>query len=76
MFQGDPNAELKKTQIFETIAWTFMRNYDIHGAVILYGQGGEGKSIIHSVIEDLLVHTSEITLGELENDKFKRAELF
>ncbi len=76
VFQGDPDAELKKVQIFEIIAWTLMRNYDIQGAVILYGQGGEGKSIIHSTIGDLLVHTSSITLDELENDKFKRAELY
>ena len=76
LFQGDPDAHLKKTQIFEVIAWTLMNNYDIQGAVILYGQGGEGKSIIHSVIADLLVHVTSLTLAELESDKFKRAELY
>jgi hypothetical protein len=76
LFQGDPDAELKKTQIFELVAWTLMNNYDIQGAVILYGQGGEGKSILHSVIGDLLVHVTSLTLSELESDKFKRAELY
>lgn len=76
IFQGDPDAELKKVQIFEIIAWTLMKNYDIQGAVILYGQGGEGKSIIHLIIALILVWTSSITLDELENDKFKRAELY
>ena len=76
LFLGDPDAPLKKTQIFEIIAWTLMSNYDIQGAVILYGQGGEGKSIIHSVIGDLLLHVTSLTLSELENDKFKRAELY
>ena len=76
LFQGDPDAILKKTQIFEIIAWTLMNNYDIQGAVILYGQGGEGKSIIHSVIGDLLLHVTSLTLSELESDKFKRAELY
>ena len=76
LFTGDPNAPLKKTQIFEIIAWTLTNNYDIQGAVILYGQGGEGKSIIHSVIGDLLVNTTSLTLVELETDKFKRAELY
>ena len=76
LFTGDPNAPLKKTQIFEIIAWTLTNNYDLQGAVILYGQGGEGKSIIHSVIADLLVNTTSLTLAELETDKFKRAELY
>jgi len=75
LFQGDPDAELKKTQIFETIAWTLTIDYSIQGTVILYGQGGEGKSIIHQVIADLLLHTTSLTLSELESDKFKRAEL-
>ncbi len=76
LFQGDPDAELKKTQIFETIAWTLMNNYNLQGAVIFYGQGGEGKSIIHSVIGNLLLHVTSLTLEELETDKFKRAELY
>lgn len=37
---------------------------------------GEGESIIHSVIGDLLVHVTSLTLSELESDKFKRAELY
>ena len=76
VFTGDPGAETKKIQIFETIAWTLMRNYNIQGTVIFYGQGGEGKSIIHDVIANLLARTSSITLAELEEDKFKRAELY
>lgn len=76
LFQGDPDAHLKKTQIFEVIAWTLMNNYDIQGAVILYGQGGEGKSVLHSVIGYLLMHVTSLTLSELESDKFKRAELY
>jgi len=75
LFEGDPDAELKKTQIFETIAWTLMPGYSIHGTVILFGQGGEGKSIVHQVITDLLLHTTSLSLTELEGDKFKRAEL-
>jgi hypothetical protein len=76
LFQGDPNGELKKIQIFETLAWTLMTDYSIQGAVILYGQGGEGKSIVHKVFEDVLLHTASLTLEELENDKYKRAELY
>ncbi|AKA48728.1 hypothetical protein IX51_06010 [uncultured archaeon] len=75
VFSGDPEKELKTTQLFETIAWTLMKNYNIQGAVVLYGQGGEGKSIIHLIIGLLLDKTSSISLGELETDKFKRAEL-
>lgn len=76
VFTRDPDAERKKDQIYETIAWCLMNRYDIHGAVVLFGQGGEGKSIILKVIADLLVHTSSLTLEEIETDKFKRAELY
>ena len=76
LFKGDPEKEKKVTQIYETIAWTLMSKYNIHGTVIFYGQGGEGKSILHNVIGDLLVHTTSLSLKEVENDKFKRAELY
>jgi len=75
IFTGDPDAALKITQIFEIIGWTLMMNYDIQGAVVLYGQGGEGKSIVHNIIADTIVHTTSISLSELEQDRFKRAEL-
>jgi P4 family phage/plasmid primase-like protien len=76
VFQGDPNGELKKAQLFETIAWTLKLDYSLQGAVILYGQGGEGKSILHKVFEEVLGHVTTITLRELEQDKYKRAELY
>jgi len=76
IFVGDPNAETKKTQIFETIAWCLMMDYSLQGAVILYGQGGEGKSILHDVVAATIVHTTSISLKELEQDKYKRAELY
>ena len=75
MFSGDPNKVLKKAQIFEVIAWTLMEGYSIQGAVVFYGPGGEGKSILHSFLGSLLVHVTSLTLKELETDKFKRAEL-
>jgi len=75
LFKGDPDAERKITQIFEAIAWILMPNYSIQGTVILYGQGGEGKSILHDIIAETIVHTTSLTLSELETDKFKRAEL-
>ena len=75
MFSGDPNKELKKTQIFEVIAWILMDGYSIQGAVVFYGLGGEGKSILFSFLGSLLVHVTSLTLKELETDKFKRAEL-
>ena len=75
MFSGDPNKELKKTQIFEVIAWILMDGYSIQGAVVFYGLGGEGKSILFSFLDSLLVHVTSLTLKELETDKFKRAEL-
>lgn len=76
LFKGDPDRERKKAQIFETMAWTLMMNYDIHGCVVFYGQGGEGKSILHSIIVNLLDNASSLTLDEIETDKFKRAELY
>jgi len=76
IFTGDPDAALKTSQIFEIIGWTLMMNYNLQGAVVLYGMGGEGKSIVHTNIADVIVHTTSISLTELEEDKFKRAELY
>ena len=76
MFTNDPGKNLKITQIMETFAWTFMKNYDIQGMVAMYGQGGEGKSIIHDVIGGVIVKTSSATLDELENDNFSRPDLY
>ncbi len=76
MFTNDSGKNLKITQIMEIFAWTFMKNYDIQGMVAMYGQGGEGKSIIHDVIGDVIVNTSSVTLDELENEKFSRPDLY
>ena len=78
IFMDDPEKETKITQIFEIIAWSISPDYVPHGAAFLIGSGGEGKSIIISIIEALLGpgNTSSISIQELESDKFKRAELY
>lgn len=78
IFKDDLEKETKITQIFEIIAWSISPDYVPHGAAFLIGSGGEGKSIIISIIEALLGpgNTSSISIQELESDKFKRAELY
>ncbi len=76
MFKGDSDKELKITQIFETFAWTLIKNYDIQGMVVMQGEGGEGKSIILTVIGNVVVNTSAVTLHELENDPFSKPDLY
>ena len=78
IFKDDPNKNTKITQIFELIAWTISSKYIPQGAAFLIGSGGEGKSIIVGIIEALLGPgiTASVSIQELENDKFKRAELY
>jgi len=76
IFKDDPEKDIKITQIYEIFAWGIYPEYLPHGAIIFLGSGGEGKSIIHSVIEKFFVETTSVTVKELETDKFKRAELY
>ncbi len=76
MFKDDPNGDLKKAQLYDTFAWILMKNYKIQGAVVLFGQGGEGKSLIHALIENIFVRVSQVSLAELEDDKYKRSLLY
>jgi len=76
IFKDDPEKDIKITQIYEIFAWGITPEYLPHGAIIFLGSGGEGKSIIHSVIENFFVETSSVSVKELETDKFKRAELY
>ncbi|MGC8622009.1 MAG: phage/plasmid primase, P4 family, partial [Caldisphaera sp.] len=78
IFKGDSDKDLKIQQIYEIIAWTLSDKYIPHGAVFLVGSGGEGKSIIVKLIEDLLGlnNISSISVQDIETDKFKRYELY
>jgi hypothetical protein len=78
MFTGDPEKDKKITQIYEIIAWTITDGYIPQGSAILIGSGGEGKSIIISVITDLLgsENVGAVSIQDIERDKFKRAYLY
>jgi len=76
IFKDDPEKDTKITQIYEIFAWGIYPKYLPHGAIIFLGSGGEGKSIIHTVLEKFFVETTSVTVKELETDKFKRAELY
>ena len=76
IFDNDPEKETKITQIYEIFSWILSPGYIPHGVAIFLGSGGEGKSIIHRIIEEFIVETSAVTIKELETDKFKRAELY
>jgi len=76
VFTGDPEKDVKITQIYESFAWILSPGYIPHGVVIFLGSGGEGKSLVHRIMEEFIVETSAVTIKDLETDKFKRAELY
>ena len=76
IFTDDPEKDIKITQIYESFAWILSPGYIPHGVVIFLGSGGEGKSLIHRIMEEFIVETSAVTIKDLETDKFKRAELY
>lgn len=77
VFTGDPEKEKKIIQIYEVIAWTLTPGYIPQGSATFIGSGGEGKSIIITIIKLLLgkENVSAVSVQEIENDKFKRPEL-
>ena len=77
VFTGDPEKEKKIIQIYEVIAWTLTPGYIPQGSATFIGSGGEGKSIVISVIRSILGkdNVSSVSVQEIENDKFKRPEL-
>ena len=76
IFTKDPEKDVKITQIYEIFAWILSPGYIPHGVVIFLGSGGEGKSIVHRIMEEFIVETSAVTIKDMETDKFKRAELY
>ena len=78
MFTGDPEKEKKIIQIYEIIAWTLTPGYIPQGSATLIGSGGEGKSIVITIIKLLLGkdNVSSVSVQDIESDKFKRPELY
>jgi len=76
IFTNDSEKDIKITQIYESFAWILSPGYIPHGVVIFLGSGGEGKSLLHKIMEEFIVETSAVTIKDLETDKFKRAELY
>jgi P4 family phage/plasmid primase-like protien len=62
----------------ETAGYPLIPGYPIHKAVILLGQGGQGKSVFMNVIRSILrdENMTEVPLQAICSDKFASAELY
>ncbi len=76
VFEGDEDADEKKRSIMELIGYTLTNTTKFEKFILLIGSGGNGKSVILSIILALLgaQNVAAVQPSEL-SDKFKRAHL-
>jgi putative DNA primase/helicase len=62
----------------EMAGYPLISGYPIHNAVILLGEGGQGKTVFMAVIKNILgtKNVSEVHLHSIYSDKFASAELY
>ena len=71
-------CKTNETLLQETAGYPFIPGYPIHKAVILLGQGGQGKSVFMTVIRTILgtENVSEVPLHSICGDKFASAVMY
>lgn len=59
-------------RIYQMIGYCFIRDYPIHRAFMLIGEGSNGKSVLLKTIEEILGrdNVSHLSLQQLESEKF------
>ena len=65
VFEGDEDAEQKKMLIQEYFGYCLMRDMNYHKALMLYGSGGNGKSVICDILEALVPYATHLEWTEL-----------
>lgn len=78
-FLGDLFDEPEKQFILEWIGYCFVKSYSVFQAILLLqGAGGNGKSTLITLITSLFgqENVSNVTLYDLENNRFAKSDLF
>lgn len=65
VFSGDEDKEQKIALIQEYFGYVLMRDVNYHKALMLYGSGGNGKSVICDILEAMVPQSTHLEWGEL-----------
>ena len=65
VFEGDDDKEQKISLLQEYFGYCLMRDLNLHKALMLYGSGGNGKSVICDVLEAMMPQSTHLEWGEL-----------
>jgi len=69
IFDGDEDHQEKKELLQEFFGYCFMRDMNLQKALVLYGDGGNGKSIVLDVLAEMVPKVSRLEWGELSDQR-------
>jgi P4 family phage/plasmid primase-like protien len=69
VFDGDEDAEQKKKCLQEFFGYCFLKDVNYHKALVLYGDGANGKSVILDVLGDMMPVVSRLEWSELSDQR-------
>jgi P4 family phage/plasmid primase-like protien len=69
IFDGDEDHQEKKDLLQEFFGYSLMRDMNLQKALVLYGDGGNGKSIILDILAALMPKVTRLEWGELGDQR-------
>jgi len=69
VFEGDEDKEQKILLLQEFFGYCIMRDMNLHKALVLYGDGGNGKSVIVDILAAMMPAVSRLDWHELSNNR-------
>ena len=69
VFEGDDDAEQKKQCLQEFFGYCFLKDVNYHKALVLYGDGANGKSVILDILSDMMPVVSRLEWSELSDQR-------
>jgi P4 family phage/plasmid primase-like protien len=69
IFDGDDDHEEKKSLLQEFFGYVLLRDVNLQKALVLYGDGGNGKSIVLDVLAEMVPKVSRLEWGELGDQR-------
>ena len=69
IFDGDEDHNEKKALLQEFFGYVFLKDMNLQKALVLYGDGGNGKSIVLDVLAEMVPKVSRLEWGELSDQR-------
>ena len=69
VFEGDDDKEQKIMLLQEFFGYCFMRDLNLHKSLVLYGDGGNGKSVILDILAAMVPEVTRLEWHELGNSR-------